>query len=142
MGYGNVNISLALAEASLAKLGITNPTPEQLQAALNGGTVTGADGKTTTLTGILTLRSEGKGWGAIAKSLGMSLGQVVSASHSQKSEHASTKAGASAKTEKVAKADRVQRTEKVDRPQKVDRPEKLDRPQKVDRPEKVERPGR
>ena len=40
MGYGNVNIALRLAQASLAEHGIRNPTPEQLKAALNGGTVT------------------------------------------------------------------------------------------------------
>src|SRR6186713_2111162 len=34
MGYGNVDNTLALAEASLQKKGITNPTPAQLEAAV------------------------------------------------------------------------------------------------------------
>src|SRR4051812_9431335 len=40
MGWGNVRHALALAQYSLAQAGITNPTPAQLAAALNGGTVT------------------------------------------------------------------------------------------------------
>src|SRR5438067_1502455 len=38
MGWGNVRIALALAQDSLARAGITNPTAQQLQAALVGGT--------------------------------------------------------------------------------------------------------
>src|SRR6185312_1250957 len=37
MGYGNVKIALSLAEASLAKAGITDPTAAEVAAALNGG---------------------------------------------------------------------------------------------------------
>ena len=48
MGNGNVNIALALADASLKQQGITNPTPDQLK---------------TTLSGILQQRADGKGWG-------------------------------------------------------------------------------
>src|ERR1051325_4569091 len=36
MGFGSVDNALALAEASLKQQGITNPTPEQLKAALVG----------------------------------------------------------------------------------------------------------
>jgi hypothetical protein len=88
MGYGNVSISLALAKQQLANLGITDPTPQQIQAALTGGTVTTGSGATTQLPGILTLRSEGMGWGKIAKSQGMNLGQVVSGLKSAKPEAA------------------------------------------------------
>jgi hypothetical protein len=77
MGWGNVFNSLALAQNQLTQLGITNPTQEQLQAALVGGDVT-VDGKTTTLKGILTLRADGMGWGNIAKETGTKLGPVVS----------------------------------------------------------------
>jgi hypothetical protein len=84
MGYGNVSISLALAKQQLANLGITDPTPQQIQAALTGGTVTTGSGATTQLPGILKLRSEGMGWGNIAKSQGMNLGQVVSGLKSAK----------------------------------------------------------
>ena len=82
MGWGNVKISLALAQDQLARLGITNPTAEQLQAALNGGDVivTNADGTTTTTTlrGVLQMRADGMGWGNIAKAGGTKLGPVVS----------------------------------------------------------------
>jgi hypothetical protein len=82
MGWGNVKISLALAQDSLARAGITNPTAEQLQAALNGGSVTvkNPDGTTTTTTlkGVLQMRADGMGWGEIAKVNGTKVGPVVS----------------------------------------------------------------
>jgi len=85
MGWGNVKIALALAQAQLTKLGITNPTADQLNAALNGGTVsvttgTGATAVTTetTLDGVLAMRAEGMGWGQIAQAGGTKLGPVVS----------------------------------------------------------------
>jgi hypothetical protein len=81
MGYGNVTISLALARQQLANQGITQPTPQQIQAALTGGTVTtgsGATARTVELPGVLTLRSSGMGWGTIAKAQGMNLGKVMS----------------------------------------------------------------
>lgn len=78
MGWGNVFISLALAQNALTQAGITQPTSADLQAALMGGTVTGADGKTVTLTGILQQRASGMGWGQIAQSYGVKLGPVVS----------------------------------------------------------------
>jgi len=81
MGYGNVYISLALAKQQLGAMGITDPTPQQLQAALTGGTITQttATGTTTTnMQGILTLRSQHMGWGQIAQKLGYKLGPVIS----------------------------------------------------------------
>ncbi len=81
MGNGNVYISLALAKQQLAGLGVTQPTPEQIKAALVGGTITtgsGANARTVTLTGVLAQRSQGMGWGNIARSQGVSLGSVVS----------------------------------------------------------------
>lgn len=81
MGFGNVFISLALAKHQLGQLGITQPTPQQLQAALLGGTITSGSGTvstTTNLPGILTLRSQHMGWGQIAQRLGSKLGTVVS----------------------------------------------------------------
>lgn len=86
MGYGNTYISLSLAKAQLARYGITEPTAEQLDAALTGGTITvtkvAADGtvtsKTVTLDGILTQRAAGMGWGQIAKANGFKLGRVIS----------------------------------------------------------------
>ena len=82
MGWGNVKIALALAQDSLARAGITNPTAAQLQAALNGGDVTvkNPDGTTTTTTlkGVLQMRAAGMGWGQIAQASGTKLGPVVS----------------------------------------------------------------
>jgi hypothetical protein len=65
MGYGNVKHSLSLAQADLRRAGITNPTPEQIRAAMNGGTVTAPNGTTTQMQGILAQRASGKGWGQI-----------------------------------------------------------------------------
>src|SRR5258708_4382479 len=81
LGYGNAFISLALAQESLAKAGLTQPSPAQIEAALNGGTVTGGNSTPVSLAGVLTLRAAGDGWGDIAKTLGVKLGPVVSALH-------------------------------------------------------------
>lgn len=81
MGFGNAYISLALAKQQLNQVGITQPTPQQLQAALTGGTVTTGSGPTLAthnLQGILTMRSQNMGWGQIAQKLGTKLGPVVS----------------------------------------------------------------
>jgi hypothetical protein len=87
MGVGNVFISLALAKQQLGAMGITQPTPEQLQAALTDGSITTATGLTSAgtpttttnnLEGILTMRSQNMGWGQIAQKLGYKLGPVIS----------------------------------------------------------------
>jgi hypothetical protein len=77
MGYGNVDKSLALAQTRLAQSGIYQPTPEQLQAALTGGDVVTPSGEVVHLDGVLTLRSQGRGWGEIAQQYGVKLGDVV-----------------------------------------------------------------
>lgn len=77
MGYGNVSTSLALAKYQLAQQGITEPTPEQLATALNGGTIT-VDGQTVQYQGVLQMRADGMGWGQIAQQLGTKLGPIVS----------------------------------------------------------------
>src|SRR5262247_2700126 len=81
MGHGNVFTSLALAKQQLGQLGISQPTPQQLQAALTGGPVTTGTGTTATTTqlqGVLTMRSQGMGWGQIAQAQGTKLGPVIS----------------------------------------------------------------
>jgi hypothetical protein len=87
MGYGSAYTALRLAQAQLAQYGITCPTPDQLEAALTGGTVTiaasGGAGTTATsqtlsLTGVLNQRASGMGWGQIAQSLGVKPGPIVS----------------------------------------------------------------
>jgi len=76
MGWGNVSHALALAQYSLRQAGIRNPTPAELQAALDGGTVTAADGKSVALAGVLQQRAQGMGWGQIAKAYGTTMGAV------------------------------------------------------------------
>lgn len=87
MGYGNIRIALSLARTQLAQAGITQPTPAQIEAALMGGPLTNGSGATagtgtTTLApelrGILQMRADGMGWGQIANSMGVKLGQVMS----------------------------------------------------------------
>ncbi|AIF47670.1 hypothetical protein [Dyella japonica] len=147
LGYGNVNIALALAQSELKAAGITQPTVAQLEAALNGGTIAGATGPKQ-LPGVLTLRSEDKGWGSISKTLGLKLGAVLAdakthgpvpdkadMTHGDKSEMAD-KDGKADKADHDAKADKVA---KADRPDKVDR---ADKPEKPERPDKPERGGR
>lgn len=81
MGYGNIKIALSLAKTQLAQQGITQPTPQQLQTALNGGqlaTGSGTTAQTTNMQGVLQMRSSGMGWGQIANSMGVKLGAVMS----------------------------------------------------------------
>lgn len=96
LGYGNINIALSLAKADLAKQGISNPTPAQLAAALNGGTITTTTGPVT-MAGVLAQRQAGLGWGQIAKTMGVKLGSIVSASKTAK---AGAKAGKSSNLDK------------------------------------------
>lgn len=95
LGYGETYIALALAAEALRQAGVTGcATPEQWQAVLMGGPLTAA-GTTTTATtrsasasssssfpGILALRSQGQGWGQIAHTTNIQLGQVVSSANS------------------------------------------------------------
>jgi len=77
MGYGNVTHALNLASRQLAAAGITDPTAEEIHAAMLGGTVS-TPGGPVTLQGVLQLRSEGMGWGQIAHTLGLRPGRQVS----------------------------------------------------------------
>lgn len=95
MGFGNVYTSLALAKQQLSVMGITQPTPEQLNAVLTGGTITqtSSTGVTTTsqpMQGILTMRSQNMGWGQIAQKLGVKLGPVIAGMKSGNQHLAST----------------------------------------------------
>jgi hypothetical protein len=114
LGVGEVNIALSLAKASLAQQGITNLTPAQLSAALNGGVVTSST-STTSLTGVLTQRQAGSGWGQIAHALGIKLGAVVSASKTDKSkagaEHKSEHTGHKNKTEDSQRSEHAHHSE-------------------------------
>lgn len=143
MGWGEVNISLSLAQALLDSGAATD-----LQSALTGTTttVTNPDGTTTTTVsgGVLAMRADGMGWGQIAKELGFNLGTLVSAGNknAKATDAATAKANraAKAKTERTTgKPDRVAKAERPSRPEKLDRPAKPDRPE---RPAKPERGGR
>lgn len=78
MGYGEANLSLALAEAQLAAMGIVEPTAEEIAWALNGGTLVATDGELL-FDGVLQMRADGMGWGRIAQELDLNLGEVISA---------------------------------------------------------------
>ena len=148
MGYGNVKIALSLAEASLAKAGITDPTAAEVAAALNGGKLVMTDGSTVDLKGVLAARAAGEGWGQIAKDMGFKLGDVM---------HSPKHAGELAEHDhhdhdKVARVELAhdhghdmdnhpvhpEHLSKVDRPERPDRPEHPDHP---DHPDHVGRPG-
>jgi hypothetical protein len=103
MGYGNVKIAISLAEANLAKQGITDPTPDQVKAEM---------------TKILQERADGKGWGQIANSRGFKVGDLM------RSDKAS--ANAAARAERTAA-----RADKLDRPEKPERPERPERPDRA-----------
>ncbi|QNK03884.1 hypothetical protein H8F01_17170 [Dyella telluris] len=147
LGYGNVNIALSLAQAELKAAGITQPTAAQIAAALNGGAIAGPSG-TKELTGVLTLRSEDKGWGQVSKTLGLKLGDVLAdakthgpvpdkadMAHGEKSEMADK----NDKADKSDKDDHADKVAKADRPDKAEHP---DKPEKPERPDKPERGGR
>ncbi len=59
-------LTMQLAKADLSRQGITEPTTEQLALAASN---------------VQALRDQGMGWGAIANSLGLRLGAVVSAAN-------------------------------------------------------------
>ncbi|NUR21420.1 hypothetical protein [Frateuria sp.] len=138
LGYGNVKIALSLAEASLAHAGVTNPTADEIAAALNGGKLTLADGTTLDLKGVLAERAAGEGWGQIAKGMGAKLGDVV------RSPNAS--AHAAVKVEKVTfaqghAADHPSAAEHAARADRPERPERPSRPEHPEHPDHSGRPG-
>jgi hypothetical protein len=65
MGWRDVRMALAIAQAELASAGIVQPTPIDIEAVLNGGTA-GSGNTMTIFTGVLTQRSSGLAWQQIA----------------------------------------------------------------------------
>ena len=57
-----------------------NALKQEIEAALVGGTVTTSNG-TQSLTGVLSMRSSGMGWGEIAQKDGVNLGSITSQIH-------------------------------------------------------------
>lgn len=147
MGYGNVDLALGLAKTSLAEHGIHNPTPEQIRAALNGGSVTTKSGQRVALPGVLKLRASGMGWGQIAHRLDVKVGDVKNHGH----KHAKQDHKHDRPDWKHDKHERKhehvkhhhQRPEvhrvKFERPERGYRPEKVERPHRPERPERPER---
>jgi hypothetical protein len=91
LGYGDAYIALALAAEALRNAGVTGcATPDQWKAVLLGGPLAAAGTTSTTTSrsatassssrfpGILTLHSQGQGWGQVAQTTNVQLGQVVS----------------------------------------------------------------
>ena len=101
MGYGNITHALDLSSRQLAALGITDPTAEEIRAAMLGGTVTTPQGEVT-LQGVLALRSQGMGWGQIAHTLGLTPGRQVSTTPATPT--ATSAPGAAATTRTAAQA--------------------------------------
>jgi len=141
LGYGNVNIVLALAQNQLATMGITDPTADEIEAALNGGTVTLADGSTQTLQGVLALRAQGEGWGQIAHTLGFKLGDVVSASKTDHSQAGAEHAQHGHEVASTGRPDRLVHPVHPDRPQRPDVAQRPNLPQRPDIPTHAGRPG-
>jgi hypothetical protein len=79
MSYRHASAALSLAKQELARKGITRPTPAQILAALDGGTITiqrgkvrgESGGEAMSCPGILTLRANGLGWEQIAQQIGL-----------------------------------------------------------------------
>ena len=159
MGWGEVNITLAMAEKLIAA-----GDAATLDEALTGTSVTNADGTVTTTDGLLQMRADGMGWGQIAKELGFKLGSVVgkgktpttsdeesgdgttetTAKAKGKSDTAKGKTDRTAKAERSAKTDRGKpdRVAKADRPSRPERVERPSKPERPERPSKPERGGR
>ena len=69
LASGDVRQALLLSMSQLSSLGITQPTPQQIQASLIGGTVTSATGQSTALQGVLQLRNRGLNFSQIAQAM-------------------------------------------------------------------------
>lgn len=138
MGWGEVNITLSMAQAL-----VDGGVYPDLQSALTGleTTVTNPDGTvmTTVEGGVLALRADGMGWGAIAKELGYNLGSLVSASNRGERVDAATAGKANGRSTTAGKPDRIAR---ADRPERPVKPDRIDRPQRPDRPERPQKPER
>jgi hypothetical protein len=89
LGYGEAYIALALAAQELRNAGVNScATPDQWQAALLGGPLNTSVSSSSTnsyasasgstqFPGIVTLHTQGQGWGQIARSSNLQLSQIV-----------------------------------------------------------------
>jgi hypothetical protein len=140
MGFGNVNIALSLAKATLAEQGVHRPTPQQIEAALNGGTITTKSGERVTLTGILNQRASGMGWGKIAQANGFKLGEVMRHKHADFQHH---RHHAGDKHHRHHAGDKHHHSEfhkvRLDRHERHHKFERHERPEKFERAQRPER---
>jgi hypothetical protein len=67
MEWADVYRALAMAQAALQRAQITRPAAEQLEAALVGGVITGGEGQSLILVGILPLHAAGVPWNQLAR---------------------------------------------------------------------------
>jgi hypothetical protein len=67
----NVDHALAIAQATLAKHGITEPAPLELALVLMGGNLATPGSGTVAVEGVLRLRAQGKGWPRVAQEHGV-----------------------------------------------------------------------
>ncbi len=81
MGHGNVSKAMALSSQQLAAAGVAQPTPDQIKAAMMGGTITNDAGQQVEMQGVLQMRADGMGWGQIAHNLGVKPGQGYRPAH-------------------------------------------------------------
>jgi hypothetical protein len=112
LGFGGATIALALSQ-ELMKRDSSLSQPAALER-------------------ILAQRQAGKGWGVIARDLGLKLGHVIS--DVKKAGKATEQIAG--KPDEVAKADKG---EKSDKPEKPAKPEKIE---KIEKPARAEKPGR
>ena len=110
-GYGQATIALALSQ-ELMKRDKTLSQPAALEQ-------------------VVALRQTRKGWGVIARELGVKLGPVVS--EVKKAEKATDHIGG-----KLDKADK-DKVANAEKPEKMEKPEKIE---KMEKPAKPEKPGR
>ena len=103
---------------------------------MNGGTVTNRAGKEVKLTGILTQRASGMGWGKIAQANGFKLGELMR--HHGDIRHHRHHAEFKHHRHQRAEFEKV-RFERHDRMERAERPERHERMERSERPERPER---
>ncbi len=106
LGYGEIAIVLSLAQAMPG--GIDDANVQKVTALRQGPPV--------------------KGWGKVAKELGLNLGQAISKVKklSAEARKAAAKSKAAGKTEKTGKAEKAGKPEKAERQEKAGKPERTE----------------
>lgn len=132
-GWGEIVIRLGLAQE------LTKSDPKTFP------------GMTEALQRVGELRSQGMGWGAIAKELGFKLGPVVSEVQRVRQEmKAQAKLGATADVvnpqrggeDRGGKREGIDKAQRPERAERAQRPERPERPQRPERPDRPEKPGK